>query len=49
LGSQLSIRNQAEEHAIEASVTSCRKYIHDATIGKQVDVDQLLGLSSAYS
>jgi hypothetical protein len=49
LGSPLSIRNQAEEHAIEASVTSCCKEIQDVTIGKVVHVGHLLGFSRAYS
>jgi hypothetical protein len=48
LGSPLSTRNQAEEHAAEASVNSCCKEIQDATIGRQVDVDHL-GSSKAYS
>jgi hypothetical protein len=47
-GSPLSTRNQAKEHAMEASVISCCKEIHDAIISRQVDVDHL-GFSRAYS
>jgi hypothetical protein len=48
-GSSLSTRNKAEEHAMEASIISCCKEIPDATIGRQVDVDYLLGFSRAHS
>jgi histone-lysine N-methyltransferase SETMAR len=37
------------ENAMEASVISRCKEIQDATIGRQVDVDHLLGFSRAYS
>ena len=32
-----------------ASIISCSKEIQDATVGRKVDVDRLLGLSRAYS
>jgi len=34
---------------MEASIISCSKEIQDATVGRKVDVDRLLGLSRAYS
>jgi hypothetical protein len=49
LGSSLSVRNQVEEHAMEAFIISCFKEIRDATISRQVDVDHLLGFSRPYS
>ena len=33
---------------MEASIISCSKEIQDATVGRKVDVDRLLGLSRAY-
>jgi hypothetical protein len=45
----INTRNQAEGHAMEASVIFCGKEIQDITISKQVDVDHLLGFSRAYS
>jgi hypothetical protein len=40
---------QTEVHAMKAPIISCCKEIQDATIGRQVDVDHLLGFSRAYS
>jgi hypothetical protein len=44
-----STRNQVEEHAMKGSIISCCKEIQDTCIGRQVDVDHLLGFSKAYS
>jgi hypothetical protein len=38
-----------KDYAMEASIISCCKEIQDTTIGRQVDVDHLLGFPSAYS
>jgi hypothetical protein len=48
-GSLLLTRNQAEEHAMKGSIISCCKEIQAATIGRQVDIEHLLGFSRAYS
>jgi hypothetical protein len=40
--------NQAEKHAMEASVTSCKE-IRVATISRQVVVDRIVEFSRAYS
>jgi hypothetical protein len=37
------------KHKMEASAISCHKEIQDTTIGRQVDVDHILGFSRAYS
>jgi hypothetical protein len=49
LGSPLSTRNHAEQHAMETPVISCCNEIQDVTIGRQVDADHLLAFSRAYS
>jgi len=49
MDSPLRAQKQAAEYVMEASIISCSKDIQDATIGRKVDVDHLLGLSKAYS
>jgi len=49
MDSPLRAQKQAAEYAMEASIISYSKEIKDATVGRKVVVDRLLGLSRAYS
>jgi len=49
MDSPLRAQKQAAEYAMEASIISCSKEIQDATVGRKVDVDSLLGLKVLFS